>query len=663
MESISLLEWTVGGVFVGVNAFRRYNTPASNRASTTFQNFSLYFTFYLLSVLTLYVFFGAVLNSSPETIGWVYGLATGQIIGSVPDELRKLSAPMVSALFLTTLLPSLPWLSRYEQALLNTFWDRGNIPNHVYKMAAAMRRARFNFSPRQLQLLAKRCQQLDIELIPLHAASSTDFDYRWARANALLDSLEEWKDDDMGRMRRFMLEQREELSRLNQLREQINHEFSEVKAEQLQPQILGKIERFLDRSNTELFRDTSVLVGRAVCITELSEAGRSARITQLGFESASQGFDRLSPGQILAAFAAIFLTFLVLSITQELNKPVPSREFGKVFFITFLMLFTYGAALVLAFDLKRRVGMGYNELTRQRSWFAYSLVGLITALGWFVVTMSFRYAMNMLGGDTSEANLAKVLQDLRWSFPYAVQSLALAIAVSWILDKHQSRGATDRLCSYQRCVDVMIAVSALALASVVAFCWMEGLGPFEGHATKAPDYRGKTAFGWFVIKGAAVGAVIGWLVPMWFHINRSKAPDQIAGRLIVMNQKALSKEIKYLKPGQLIQAVASVAASVAAIDFTVSRTEQDVYQIICAHLAGLPDSDVNNEGAEQAFEHSLALIENGELQLTQQLSGLSDYPLVSALMPYIASSIAFADGIYLDQEKTVVEQIRTLVAA
>ena len=43
MESNSLLEWTVGGVFVGVNAFRRYNTPASNRASTTFQNFSLYF--------------------------------------------------------------------------------------------------------------------------------------------------------------------------------------------------------------------------------------------------------------------------------------------------------------------------------------------------------------------------------------------------------------------------------------------------------------------------------------------------------------------------------------------------------------------------------------------------------------------------------------------
>ena len=45
MESISLIEWSVGGVFVAVNAYRRYNTPSSNRASTTFQNFSLYFIF------------------------------------------------------------------------------------------------------------------------------------------------------------------------------------------------------------------------------------------------------------------------------------------------------------------------------------------------------------------------------------------------------------------------------------------------------------------------------------------------------------------------------------------------------------------------------------------------------------------------------------------
>ena len=173
MESISLIEWSVGGVFVAVNAYRRYNTPASNRASTTFQNFSLYFFFYLLAVLTLYIFFGAVLDSSPETIGWLYALSLGQVGSSVPTVIDKLSAPMVAALFLTTLLPSLPWLSRYDQALLNAFWDRGNIPNHVYKMAASMRRARFNFSPIQNKQLRKNCKTLNIDFTPMMTSVSS----------------------------------------------------------------------------------------------------------------------------------------------------------------------------------------------------------------------------------------------------------------------------------------------------------------------------------------------------------------------------------------------------------------------------------------------------------------------------------------------------------
>ncbi len=78
METFSLVEWVIGGIFVGVNAYRRYNTPTSNRESTTFHSFCTYCFFYLLTVLALYVFIGALLDSSPETIGAIYGLMTGQ---------------------------------------------------------------------------------------------------------------------------------------------------------------------------------------------------------------------------------------------------------------------------------------------------------------------------------------------------------------------------------------------------------------------------------------------------------------------------------------------------------------------------------------------------------------------------------------------------------
>ena len=661
MESISLIEWSVGGVFVAVNAYRRYNTPSSNRASTTFQNFSLYFFFYLLAVLTLYIFFGAVLDSSPETIGWLYSLSLGEVGSNVPLAIDNLSAPMVSALFLTTLLPSLPWLSRYDQALLNTFWDRGNIPNHVYKMAASMRRARFNFSPIQNKQLRKNCKDLNIAFMPLMTNAIPSLDFRWARVNAILNGLEGWKQDDSGRMRRFMVTKRVALNQLFKNRDEINEEFSQLKAEKLDLKVLHKIERFLDKSIAQLFLDSSVMIGQAICMTEFSESGRSARVTQLGFEGGTQGFDRLSPQQMLSGLFAIFITFLSLSIIEQFMKPVAARHFGSVGFMTLLMLFTYGSSLIIAFDLKRRVSMGYNELTQQRQWSAYWVVGAITVVGWFVVTISYRYIFNMLSGVESDANLLRVKESIQWSFPFALQSLALAIAVSWILDKHQRLGATDRLCSYQRGLDVSISVAALAAASVITYDWMAGIGPFEGYGTKEAKYLSSLSFGWLVAKGAAIGAVIGWLVPMWFHINRTKSPDQIAGRLIQMNQRRLAKEIRNLRPGDLTNVVAGVAASVAAIDLNVSRNEKDVYQIICGHLAGLPNSDVDIDSAEKEFDRCLELIDADTLVLKSRLEKLNECPLLASLMPFIASSIAFADGVYLEQERQIVEKIKKQV--
>jgi len=660
METFSLVEWGVGGIFVGVNAYRRYNTPTSNRETTTYQNFITYFFFYLVSVLTLYVFFGAVLDSSPKTIGAIYGLMTGQPNASLPSGLTDLSAPMVSALFLTTLLPSLPFLSRYDKALLNAFWDRGHIPYHVQKMAAAMRRAAFNFSPRQSKQLRSLCQSLELEYDALELNDGSNLDYRWARINVLFDGIEEWKQDDSHRIRRFMLDHKDELSKLFDLRDDINREYVELRTEQLEDHIRVKMERFLSKSIATIFRYSTVFVAKASCIAELSESGRRSRISQLGFEGGSTRFEGLSSRQISSALIAILLTFLVLSIVQELAKDSVFRKFGNVAFMTFLMLFTYGAALVITLDLKRRAGMGYNELTQQRSWSAYLTVGIITALSWLIVSISYRYILQMLSGVESLENLDRVITDIKWSSPYALQSLALAVSLSWILDFHQSRGIARRLTLQQRSFDVGISMAALGVASIIAYYWMEGLGWFDGYATRESIYRERSPLpmGWIVIKGMAVAAVVGWLVPMWFRINRSKAPDQIAGRAIRMNKKGLSEEIRNLEPNELIKAVAAVAASVAAIDQDVSRSEKDVFQIICGHLAGLPNSDVDIDSAEKEFDHCLQLIETGELQLEERLHNFGRLPLLASLMPFIASSVAFADGVYLDQEREIVEQIR-----
>jgi tellurite resistance protein len=664
MENVTLFEWFVGGIFVGINAYRRYNTPTSNRASTTFQNFCVYFLFYLLSVLSLYMIIGAMLNSSPETIGLLWGLFTGDMTAAnttLPSQLTNLSPPMVSALFLTTMLPSLPWLSRYDQALLHIFWDRGHIPQHVQKMAASMRRGAFNFSPRQIKILRDKCKSLNIPYESLSINSGSNLDFRWARINVLLDSIVEWQHDDVGRLRRFMQENQEELRKLFAIRDEINKEFYELKVEKNENRAMAKIESFLDKSLAELYRNTALFVAKATCVAELSESSRSSRISQLGFEGGMSGLDRISARQILNTMLAILLVFLLVSVIQQLFIPPQFRRFDNVLFITFLMMFTYGSALIIALGLRRNVGMGYNELTRQRSWFSYLLVGLITALSWFVITGSYRYIINMLSGIGSEANVNIVLTDLGWSFPYALQSLALAVSISWILDFHQSRGISEKLALKQRIFDVAVSVAVLGFMSITAFCWMEGRGWFEGFATKELQFQNKTSFVWFVAKGMAVAAVVGWLVPMWFHMNRTRASDQIAGRLIKMNKKGLSKEISHLEPNQLVKSVAAVSASVAAMGNNVSRNEADVYQIICGQLSGLPSSDVDIDSAKIEFEHHLKLAKNNELELEQKIKSLRHLPLLTSLLPYVATAIAFADGVYLDEERRLIEQIENII--
>jgi tellurite resistance protein len=267
----------------------------------------------------------------------------------------------------------------------------------------------------------------------------------------------------------------------------------------------------------------------------------------------------------------------------------------------------------------------------------------------------------MLSGIESEANVNRVLADLGWSFPYTLQSLALAVSISWILDFHQSRGMSEKLEIKQRIFDVVVSIAALGVMSITAFYWMEGKGWFEGFATKELQFQNKTSFVWFVAKGMAVAAVVGWLVPMWFHMNRTKAPDQIAGRLIKMNKKGLSREIRHLEPNQLVKSVAAVSASVAAMGNNVSRNEADVYQIICGQLSGLPSSDVDIDSAKIEFEHYLKLAKNNELELEQKIKSLKHLPLLTSLLPYVATAIAFADGVYLDEERRRIEQIENIV--
>lgn len=539
----------------------------------------------------------------------------------------------------------------------------------VQKMARGMYRSLLKLSPQQVKKLRSWCETLQIEYDSLDLNDSTVFDYRWVSINVLLDSIEEWKQDESGRLRRFMSSHQDELSRLTGQRDELNSEYFELRAGHRDNHVKIIAEQYFGKNIATLFRDVVVFISKAISASEYFESSRRRRISQLGFEVDSPGFEagsvdieRLSSRQIVSVLLGILFITLSLSTVQKLVNPYYYRGLHNDLFISFQTTFTYGAALLIALAFILGAGTGYNGLTRQRSKSAYLSVGAFSILSWLVVSYGFPYLYDMffwadLNEDSIDRALNRALINIQWSYPYALQSVVFAVSLFWILDFHQSRGMTWKLTLQQRFVDVAVIVFVLGIGSAIAFSWTEGIGLFEGFATKDVRFTGHASMGWFVANNTAVGAVVALLVPKWVYNSRSKSPDQIIGRLIVMNKRRLSEEVRKLNPDELINVIAAISASIAAVDDRPSHYKKVAYQIICCHLASLPNSDVDIDSIDTEFDHYLELYGRDELQLEEKLHNFNALPLLASLLPFVASSVALADGVFLDQERDIVKLI------
>jgi hypothetical protein len=127
-----------GGVYVmllcigmvALYAFNRYNTPATNITTTTRSLFYLTGCCYVVSSLALFFLLSEVVLK-PGVLQ-VMGLDGGEKLAA------ELSAPLLAAIILTTLLPSTPWVNTFDQWLLKVFQDWGRIPTGVSHLANRM---------------------------------------------------------------------------------------------------------------------------------------------------------------------------------------------------------------------------------------------------------------------------------------------------------------------------------------------------------------------------------------------------------------------------------------------------------------------------------------------------------------------------------------------
>jgi len=138
----TMIDLTLGAVFVVFYAASRFNTPRTNRSSTTAGRYFAGLFCYVLVGLAFY----ATLAHFPHLLAFAL---QGNEAPSAPWA-KELSRPLLVALLLTVLLPKLPFLSELDNWIRKRLQDMAAIPYEVRRLSAQLRKGNLDV-PEELQ--------------------------------------------------------------------------------------------------------------------------------------------------------------------------------------------------------------------------------------------------------------------------------------------------------------------------------------------------------------------------------------------------------------------------------------------------------------------------------------------------------------------------------
>ena len=609
--------WLAGAVFRRYNTSRfKYDTTrltriAQNRSATTFLRFSIFFLCYLLTLLAIYWLFGSFLQTSPDIFSRLWPAFSGpnSVVspGLSGTDLAHLTGPVVAALMLTVLLPTLPLLKSFDDWLVQKFWDLGRIPGNVLHQSKKLHHASLTFSPRRRSEIIARAELFHIPSDHQVFKESDSVEHHWVRLCHLMLELDAWRMAHAGRYARYLEDKKHEFGALGLEFDNLSRQVSSYgrwkgnvpdESGNESSEILEDFRKRLAEEVQSHYKAVCTFVACAVFASELSETARRRSLQDMGFDQDAALVESLTPTQVIKLSLAIAAAFFGISLVEAYLKHPDGVRLAPILFLSLIMTTSYGAAAIAGIIPKATWSFADIEQGGRQSILAYLLATLLAVLFGLIAMISIRYTFSAVEGLNPVQNIDKVIKDLSWSHPYLVQSAAIGFVTAFCIDSFQPHFRVGR--RWHRWADAAGLGLVMAAASVVTYCWMEGVVPFE--ATRDPAFRGKTDPVLFVAKGAVVGLVIGSLVPSWYRENRLRTPMQWLTQLLNRQGREVARQAGKLDhPGQLLEALSAVAAYVASADDKVLPIEQNKLSEFLSKLRTGEGMEISVDDAMKRF--------------------------------------------------------------
>ena len=481
----------VAGVLTAFYAGNRFATPRTVRSETTrFQYYSSY-VMYVVSCIGLLMFLSWIFAHKPDLLRILY------YPGPIPEELKSLDAPLVAALVLTTLLPSVPVLRDFDSAMLRFFHRMGAIPLGAVRWAQRMSMAPLTISE---ELVADTKHYLaDSPLLPdsLAAQLQRDFNldsvrFRFTRCLALyvaLRNLSGWA----GYSADFPEEQAAFEKKMSGFFAQSVAFFTlriQLVQRQLEP-AADSVDQFRSYA-LDAYEDIRLMLARVLLYSCNSDAEVADQLAKIGFAIQRPSPIRLPLNLLSLDFAGVVVLFVVVAVS------LADGDFGRTLAIGMLVAINQSIAAVCALAPKQLWNFADYRSARERPILSYLISGACT----LTITLPISFGFYLLREHVPLDGIHPILPfaaQAKWLLLPTVLSIALAFACDDAIE-------ADHEVWWLRWVESAGLAALMGLSGFLVMRWLNVNQPTVQHLLLIP-----------ILLNASIGALFGATIPYWYR--------------------------------------------------------------------------------------------------------------------------------------------------
>jgi hypothetical protein len=491
-------EYLVGVFFVASHAYARFNTPPTQKYSTTWRQYHAALTLYVAVIALGYLLF----SYSPA----LFGLTT---LGGLPEPMQNLSPPLLIALILTVLLPRFSKLAQLDRSLREFFWEQASIPAEVHSVKALLKSADYTMPRKVRQRVQDSLQKRGVREPWIDVALHDHSFAPWMKVAAFIEQIELWIEERQ--YRPYLQTIRVEFVELKAQCEAFFADAMDYMDESDRPPRAGAVlgvrsNRILAKLNkkADVFLDGFyTFFAQAVIHCEASSAARTNKLRELGFEAEYESVPR-QPGIFVLVFLLLLTIFFVsfAFLMKGEGRSLAHRLMDSV-----RISLIYCVAVSCAVFMRRwsdPEGKVASSPNRNPGYYAWTgIYALVLGTGASLIA----YRMELPSWPATWWRFG-------YSWPYLAIYLVVAASVAALIDTRENRLA------WLRDAVVLAAASMLTAAFVhemlnqidrqVYVTTIKGV-----RATFSP--RDPPSLGALVGVAGIAGFAIGSLVPSWYR--------------------------------------------------------------------------------------------------------------------------------------------------